>query len=241
MSGLDPAARVAVKSVLRRLAAEGRTLFFTSHVLADVDELCSSIAVLDRGRMRLRGTPAALRARYGEAEPRTRLHECIRMTNRKRLLNQGRKSARQQARPAGGRRRPADHRHARLRARRRLRRSTPATRARTRSSCCASCDAPPPLALVDLGLPPAPHSPDEGFRADRRPARALAAHEIFVLSGPERRRQRAPRARARRLGVRRQARRPGAASRALLARGARAAGDRGRSRLRRREPARSPS
>jgi DNA-binding NtrC family response regulator len=44
-------------------------------------------------------------------------------------------------------------------------------------------DAPPPLALVDLGLPPAPHSPDEGFRliAD------LLAHspgmKIFVLSG----------------------------------------------------------
>ena len=36
MSGLDPAARVAVKSVLRQLATEGRTLFFTSHVLADV-------------------------------------------------------------------------------------------------------------------------------------------------------------------------------------------------------------
>ena len=44
-------------------------------------------------------------------------------------------------------------------------------------------DAPPPLALVDLGLPPAPHSPEEGFRliAD------LLAHsprmKIFVLSG----------------------------------------------------------
>jgi ActR/RegA family two-component response regulator len=44
-------------------------------------------------------------------------------------------------------------------------------------------DAPPPLALVDLGLPPTPHSPDEGFRliAD------LLAHSprmrIFVLSG----------------------------------------------------------
>jgi len=44
-------------------------------------------------------------------------------------------------------------------------------------------DAPPPLALVDLGLPPAPHAPDEGFRliAD------LLAHsprmKIFVLSG----------------------------------------------------------
>ncbi|HVJ11779.1 MAG TPA: ABC transporter ATP-binding protein [Burkholderiales bacterium] len=78
MSGLDPAARVAVKSVLRRLAAEGRTLFFTSHVLADVDELCTSIAVLDRGRVRWRGTPAALRTRYGEASLETAFMRCVR-------------------------------------------------------------------------------------------------------------------------------------------------------------------
>jgi ABC-2 type transport system ATP-binding protein len=78
MSGLDPAARVAVKSVLRRLAAEGRTLFFTSHVLADVDELCTSIAVLDRGRVRWRGTPAALRARYGESSLETAFMRCVR-------------------------------------------------------------------------------------------------------------------------------------------------------------------
>src|SRR6267143_181210 len=52
MGGLDPATRGAVKSVLRRLSAEGRTLFFTSHVLADIEELCSSIAVLDRGTVR---------------------------------------------------------------------------------------------------------------------------------------------------------------------------------------------
>jgi DNA-binding NtrC family response regulator len=43
--------------------------------------------------------------------------------------------------------------------------------------------APPPLALVDLGLPPAPHSPDEGFRL----IGDLLAHsprmKIFVLSG----------------------------------------------------------
>jgi len=78
MSGLDPAARVAVKSVLRRLAAEGRTLFFTSHVLADVEELCSSIAVLDRARVRFRGTPAALGARYGEANLERAFMKCIR-------------------------------------------------------------------------------------------------------------------------------------------------------------------
>jgi DNA-binding NtrC family response regulator len=44
-------------------------------------------------------------------------------------------------------------------------------------------DAPPPLALVDLGLPPTPHSPDEGFRL----IGDLLAHSprmrIFVLSG----------------------------------------------------------
>src|SRR5438270_2859997 len=78
MSGLDPAARVAVKSVLQRLSAEGRTLFFTSHVLADVDELCSSIAVLERARLRFRGTPQALCARYGEANLERAFMRCIR-------------------------------------------------------------------------------------------------------------------------------------------------------------------
>ena len=78
MSGLDPAARVAVKSVLRRLARERRTLFFTSHVLADVEELCSSIAVLDAGALRWRGTPKALCERYGEARLESAFMKCIR-------------------------------------------------------------------------------------------------------------------------------------------------------------------
>jgi ABC-2 type transport system ATP-binding protein len=78
MSGLDPAARVAVKSVLRRLVAAGKTLFFTSHVLADVDEMCSSIAVLERGRVRFRGAPAALCERHGEANLERAFMKCIR-------------------------------------------------------------------------------------------------------------------------------------------------------------------
>ncbi|HYL91182.1 MAG TPA: ABC transporter ATP-binding protein [Burkholderiales bacterium] len=78
MSGLDPAARVAVKSVLQRLSAEGRTLFFTSHVLSDVDELCSSIAVLERARLRFRGTPQALCARYGETSLERAFMRCVR-------------------------------------------------------------------------------------------------------------------------------------------------------------------
>lgn len=78
MSGLDPASRIAVKSALRELVAEGRTLFFTSHVLADVEELCAAIAVLDGGRIRFHGTPGELCERTGEAHLERAFLRCIR-------------------------------------------------------------------------------------------------------------------------------------------------------------------
>ena len=78
MSGLDPASRVAVKSVLGRLHRAGRTVFFTSHVLSDVEELCSAIGVLDDGALRFRGAPAELSARYGEPQLERAFLKCIR-------------------------------------------------------------------------------------------------------------------------------------------------------------------
>jgi ABC-2 type transport system ATP-binding protein len=78
MSGLDPGARVAVKGVLQRLKTEGRGLFFTSHVLADVEELCSAMAVLERGSVRFSGTPAALAERFGGDGLERAFLNCIR-------------------------------------------------------------------------------------------------------------------------------------------------------------------
>lgn len=78
MSGLDPAGRVAVKRVLARLHGAGSALFFTSHVLSDVQELCSSLAVLDRGRLRFRGAPDELRERHGAASLEQAFLDCIR-------------------------------------------------------------------------------------------------------------------------------------------------------------------
>ncbi len=78
MSGLDPAARVAVKSVLQRLRAGGRTLFFTSHVLADVEELCTAMAVLHEGRTRFEGPPQELCRRTGEQRLENAFMRCIR-------------------------------------------------------------------------------------------------------------------------------------------------------------------
>jgi ABC-2 type transport system ATP-binding protein len=78
MSGLDPAGRLAVKAVLGRLHAGGRTLFFTSHVLSDVEELCSTIAVMDGGRLRFGGAPEELRGRYGEDNLERAFLKCVR-------------------------------------------------------------------------------------------------------------------------------------------------------------------
>ena len=78
MSGLDPAGRVAVKSVLARLHRDGCALFFTSHVLADVEELCSSIVVLDDGKLRFRGAPAELCRHFGEGDLERAFLRCIR-------------------------------------------------------------------------------------------------------------------------------------------------------------------
>src|SRR6185436_12291479 len=44
-------------------------------------------------------------------------------------------------------------------------------------------DAPPPLALVDLGLPPTPHTPDEGFQLVADLLSHAPGMKIFVLSG----------------------------------------------------------
>ena len=78
MSGLDPAGRVAVKSVMARLNRGGSALIFTTHVLADVEELCSSLTVLDRGTVRFCGAPAALCRRYGEDSLERAFLRCIR-------------------------------------------------------------------------------------------------------------------------------------------------------------------
>jgi ABC-2 type transport system ATP-binding protein len=67
MSGLDPKARIRLKHQLAAYRAQGRTIFMSSHILADHDELCDRIAVLHRGRLGYVGSPAGLKQRRGAA------------------------------------------------------------------------------------------------------------------------------------------------------------------------------
>ena len=51
MSGLDPLGRVVFKDILQQYHREGHTIFFTSHILDDVENLCSRIILIDRGEV----------------------------------------------------------------------------------------------------------------------------------------------------------------------------------------------
>ena len=61
-SGLDPRARVEVRELLVTLASMGKTVFFSTHILADVSEICSHIGIIEAGKMIIQGSMSEIRA-----------------------------------------------------------------------------------------------------------------------------------------------------------------------------------
>lgn len=64
MSGLDPKARVLVKQQIKNKKQQGTTIFFSSHMLADVEELADEMAVLHRGEVRFTGSVGEFKQRF---------------------------------------------------------------------------------------------------------------------------------------------------------------------------------
>ena len=64
MSGLDPKARLLVKRHLQVCRSEGRTIFISTHMLSDVDELCDRMGILHEGKLRFVGSPRECRETY---------------------------------------------------------------------------------------------------------------------------------------------------------------------------------
>src|SRR5690606_38506092 len=54
-SGLDPRARIEIRSLLVELAKMGKTIFFSSHILADVSEICTDIGIIEAGQIVMQG------------------------------------------------------------------------------------------------------------------------------------------------------------------------------------------
>ncbi len=57
-NGLDPGGMRDVRALIRRLAGEGLTIFLSSHLLAEIEQLCNRVAVIGRGRLLAEGTLA---------------------------------------------------------------------------------------------------------------------------------------------------------------------------------------
>jgi ABC-2 type transport system ATP-binding protein len=65
-NGLDPAGVVEARDLLRRLAADGKTVFLSSHLLHEVRQLCTRVAIINRGRLVVESSVEELTRGHGE-------------------------------------------------------------------------------------------------------------------------------------------------------------------------------
>ncbi|MFT6220407.1 MAG: ABC-2 type transport system ATP-binding protein [Lentimonas sp.] len=66
MSGLDPRARIALKKQIINYKEKGNTIFFSSHILSDIDEICDRMAILNDGKIVFTGKPEDFRNKHKE-------------------------------------------------------------------------------------------------------------------------------------------------------------------------------
>lgn len=55
-SGLDPRARIEIRSLLLELQKMGKTVFISSHILADLGEICTRVGIIEKGKLVVDGT-----------------------------------------------------------------------------------------------------------------------------------------------------------------------------------------
>jgi ABC-2 type transport system ATP-binding protein len=64
LSGLDPKARYHFKEYLKNVRSDDRTLFYSTHMLSDAEEICDQFGILHDGEIRFIGTPASCLEQY---------------------------------------------------------------------------------------------------------------------------------------------------------------------------------
>ncbi|MDB6110791.1 MAG: transporter related-protein [Pedosphaera sp.] len=63
-SGLDPIGRMKVREIIQRLKNEGKTVFFSSHELGEVETVCDRVAILHQGQLKVEGRVNELMQQY---------------------------------------------------------------------------------------------------------------------------------------------------------------------------------
>ena len=67
-SGLDPLGRMKVREIIQRLKDEGKTVFFSSHELGEVEAICDRVAIVHQGELKAVGTVAEISAGHANLE-----------------------------------------------------------------------------------------------------------------------------------------------------------------------------
>lgn len=68
LDGLDPLGRAEVKKIINALKAQGKTIFINTHILSDVEEICDTVGVLDKGELLMVGTPKHIATGHKDLE-----------------------------------------------------------------------------------------------------------------------------------------------------------------------------
>lgn len=80
-NGLDPAGTVEIRELIRALGASGHTIFLSSHLMHEVEQVCGEVAIIDHGKLVTQGRVADLLRRESslliEAEPLSILQEVV--------------------------------------------------------------------------------------------------------------------------------------------------------------------
>jgi ABC-2 type transport system ATP-binding protein len=70
-SGLDPRARIELMEILQELSRMGKTIFISSHILSELADLCDSVTILDRGKVKYSGSMDGLLTHDQETDERS--------------------------------------------------------------------------------------------------------------------------------------------------------------------------
>lgn len=66
LSGLDPVGRMEIKELIASIGKQGKTVFFSSHILSDVESICDQVAIIMDGEIKYTGSPENIEHTFRE-------------------------------------------------------------------------------------------------------------------------------------------------------------------------------
>ena len=84
--GLDPSARRKLLDFIKNKVSSGLTIFYTTHILSEVEYLCDEVAIIDKGKIITIDTPESLKKKFGK-EKTIKIHLSEKISSIKQLLD----------------------------------------------------------------------------------------------------------------------------------------------------------